>query len=195
MLAASLCVAGPAVAETNISKAQAVAVPFDKCKPEKGVTVTFDDSSPKLSGEEIAQLLTGNTLLSVDRYGTFALYYPEKGKAIGWMPKEKDKGYSWSAGKVSFEGGKYCRTWDQWNSGKYVNCWNIYRSAEPHVDRPGFYFACENGVPDGDIHVVLPGNYFEVEWRGTGKKGGRLTQSDEKTNAATEKYFGKYVNK
>ena len=181
------------VGEINETKAQTVAVPFDTCKPEKGVNFKGSNAT-RLTTEEIEKLLLGNTVLSVDRYGTFSIYYPTKGKTIGWMPKEKSKGYSWSAGEVAFQNDKYCRTWKEWRSGSKVNCWEVHKGAD-HVDRKGFYFVCENGVPTGDVHVVLPGNFFEVSASGHGKKSGELMQNDAKAMEAYKKYFGKYVNK
>lgn len=183
----------PSFAGANESFGQATAVPFDTCKPEAGVTFRAADGV-RLDAAAMEALLVGNTILSVDRYGTFAIYYPEQGRAIGWMPKEKAKGYSWSAGTVAFEGGKYCRTWAEWTSGKTVNCWNIDQGPD-HEGSAGFYFTCENGVPDGEVHVVLPGNAFEIRWSGQGAKSGTLTQDDAAAQAAYDRYFGAYVNK
>lgn len=190
---ATFAIAVPANAQINESKAQKIAVPFDKCKPEKGVSFKSGDGE-KLATRDIEELLVGNTILSVDRYGTFAIFYPEKGKTVGWMPKEKSKKYSWTAGDVTFENNKYCRTWEEWTSGKRINCWEVSRG-EDHVDLPGFYFTCKNGIPDGDVHVVLPGNAFEISYSGKGAKRGRFSQNDAKAEEFYEKYFGKYVNK
>lgn len=173
---------------------QKVAVPFDTCKPEKGVEFRATSNS-KVTTEEMEDMLIGNTLLSVDRYGTFAIYYPEKGKSVGWMPKEKSKGYSWSAGDVNFSNNKYCRTWKEWKSGKNVNCWEMHKGQAKHYDTEGFYFLCKNGVPDGDVHVILEGNAFEIKYSGNGGKSGKLTQNDKIAKEFYEKYFGKYVNK
>ena len=99
-----------AVAEVNTSMGSTVGVPFDTCKPEKGVKFRGTNET-KITSEQMEEILIGNTLLSVDRYGTFAIYYPEQGKSVGWMPKLKNKGYEWSAGDVNFANNKYCRTW------------------------------------------------------------------------------------
>ena len=179
--------------EINTGRGQTEGVPFDTCKPEKGVKFEGTASS-RLTTQEMEDLLVGNTLLSVDRYGTVAIYYPTKGETVGWMPKEKSKRYSWSRGKVTFEDDKYCRTWKEWKSGKSENCWEIHKGPD-HVDSPGFYFVCQNGVPDGEVNVVLAGNIFEVSASGNGAKTGTLTQNDEKATEVYTKYFGKYVNK
>jgi hypothetical protein len=180
-------------AQVDQSFPQGFAVPFDTCKPEQGVKFRGQKGSA-LTTKEISERLVGNTMLSVDRYGTFAIYYPDAATTVGWMPKEKGKGYSWSAGKVNFSGGQYCRTWEQWTSGKKVNCWTVHVDGRL-VDREALYFTCENGVPDGDVHVILPGNYFEIEYHGAGVRGGKLTQNDAKAAVTIEKYFAKYVNK
>ena len=181
------------VAQDNRSFPQSFSVPFDTCKPEPGVEFR-GEKDRALTTKEISELLVGNTMLSVDRYGTFAIYYPDAVTTVGWMPKEKGKGYSWSAGKVDFSEGQYCRTWEQWKSGKYVNCWTVHVDGRL-VDRAAFYFTCENGVPDGDVAVILQGNYFEIEYQGAGVRGGKLTQNDAKAAVTIEKYFPKYVNK
>jgi len=102
--------------ENNVS-GQIIAVPFDKCKPEKGVSFQGNDKT-RLKTSEIKKRLIGNTLLSVDRYGTFAIYYLASGEAVSWMPKKAHDNYSWTTGKVSFENDQYCRTWLEWKSGK-----------------------------------------------------------------------------
>lgn len=184
---------GLASAQENRSFPQNFAVPFDTCKPERGVKfrgITED----ALTTKELEQRLVGNTLLSVDRYGTFAIYYPDSNTTVGWMPKEKGKGYSWTAGKVEISNNQYCRTWEQWKSGKYANCWTVHVHGRL-VDREALYFTCENGVPDGDAHVILPGNFLEIKYRGKGVRGGKLTQNDAKASAVIDKYFGNYVNK
>jgi hypothetical protein len=169
-------------------------VPFDTCKPEDKVSFKGNETT-KLSSKEIRKLLVGNTLLSVDRYGTFAIFYPENGKTVGWMPKEKNTNYDWSAGNVSFSNDKYCRTWKEWRSGKSVNCWEVHKGKAKHYDTNGFYFLCENGVPDGDVHVILKGNAFGVSYSGNGAKSGKLKQNDEIAAQKYQKYFGKYINK
>ena len=183
-----------AVAEVNTSFGQKVAVPFDTCKPEKGVEFRGTDAS-KLTTEQMEELLIGNTMLSVDRYGTFAIFYPKKGKSVGWMPKERNKGYSWSAGNVNFARDKYCRTWKKWKSGKKVNCWEVHKGSAKHYDTEGYYFLCENGVPAGDVHVILEGNPFKIKYSGIGKGSGKLTQDDKVAEELYTKYFGKYINK
>lgn len=181
-------------AEENKSWGQTYAVPFDTCKPEDKVSFKGNETT-KLSSKEIRKLLVGNTLLSVDRYGTFAIFYPENGKTVEWMPKEKNTNYDWSAGNVSFSNDKYCRTWKEWRSGKSVNCWEIHKGKAKHYDTNGFYFLCENGVPDGDVHVILKGNAFGVSYSGNGAKSGKLKQNDEIAAQKYQKYFGKYINK
>ncbi len=183
----------PLFAESNDTIAQKIAVPFDKCKPEKGVSFK-GNSTTKLSSDELKELLTGNTLVSVDRYGVFAIYYPSNEEAIGWMPKEKSKGYSWSSGSVSFENDRYCRKWKEWTSGKNTNCWEAHRG-EQRMDKPSFYYVCKNGTPDGDQSIVFEGNYLNVEFTGNGKKTGTLSQDDKKAEATWEKYFSNYTNK
>ena len=183
-----------AFAEVNTSMGSTVGVPFDTCKPEKGVKFRGSESS-KVTTEQMEEMFTGNTLLSVDRYGTFAIFYPEKGKSVGWMPKLKNKGYEWSAGDVNFANDKYCRTWKEWKSGKKINCWEMHKGSAKHYDTEGYYFLCENGVPDGDVHVVLEGNPFEIKYSGNGKNSGKLTQNDEVAEKLYTKYFGKYINK
>ena len=181
-------------AESNSSMGQKVAVPFDTCKPEKGVEFRGTEAS-KVTSKQMEKMFVGNTLLSVDRYGTFAIFYPEKGKSVGWMPKEKKTGYDWSAGNVNFANGKYCRTWKEWKSGKNVNCWDVHKGSAKHYDTKGYYFLCENGVPDGDVHVVLKGNAFEIKYSGNGNNSGNLTQNDKIAEQIYMKYFGKYLNK
>ena len=191
--ALAISVAGPMSAQDNRSFPQKFAVPFDTCKPERGVKFRGNKENV-LSSSELSQRLVGNTLLSVDRYGTFAIYYPDATTSIGWMPKEKSKGYSWTAGRVDLSNNQYCRTWEQWKSGKYVNCWTAHVNGRL-VDREALYFTCENGVPDGDAHVILLGNFLEIKYRGKGVRGGKLSQNDAKASAVIDKYFGKYVNK
>lgn len=181
-------------AEVNTSMGQKVAVPFDTCKPEKGVEFRGTDAS-KVTTEQMEKMFIGNTLLSVDRYGTFAIFYPKKGKSVGWMPKEKNKGYGWSAGDVNFANDKYCRTWKEWRSGKKVNCWEVHKGSAKHYDITGYYFLCENGVPDGDVHVILEGNPFKIKYSGNGKNSGKLSQDDKVAEKLYTKYFGKYTNK
>ena len=181
--------------EINQSRAQNEAVQFkiNDCKPEKGVKFVADENI-KLTSNEIENLLTGNTLVSVDRYGTFAIYYPSNKETVGWMPKLKKKNYSWSKGTVSFKNDMYCRKWKEWKSGKKENCWSAYRG-EQRIDMPSFYFVCRNGVADGDQSVIFTGNYFDVKYKGNGSDSGKLTQNDQKAKETIEKYFGNYVNK
>jgi hypothetical protein len=179
--------------EINETKAKKIGVPFKDCIPEKGVTFKAGDGQ-KLTTNDLESLLIGNTLLSVDRYGTFAIYYPEKGVTVGWMPKLKSEGYEWTKGNVTFANDKYCRTWKEWRSGKKINCWEASRG-EDHFDKPGFYFTCKNGIPDGDVHIVFQGNVLDVKYKGNGAKSGKLTQNDTKAKEYIEKYFAKYVNK
>ena len=141
-------------AEVNTSMGSTVGVPLDTCKPEKGVKFRGSEAS-RVTTEQMEEMFIGNTLLSVDRYGTFAIFYPEKGKSVGWMPKLKNYGYEWSAGDVNFANNKYCRTWKEWKSGKKVNCWEMHKGSAKHYDTEGYYYLCENGVPDGDVHVIL----------------------------------------
>jgi hypothetical protein len=81
--------------------------------------------------------------------------------------------------KCKLANDKYCRTWKEWRSGKKVNCWEMHKGSAKHFDTEGYYFLCENGVPDGDVHVVLEGNAFEINYSGNGKKSGKLTQNDK----------------
>ena len=179
--------------EINEKKAEKTKL-WTKCKPEKGVDVQFKNDDNNLSTEELDNLLTGNTLVSVDRYGTFAIYYPSNKDTVGWMPKEHLKGkQDWTKGTVTFENNKYCRQWVDWGSGKKINCWNAYEG-EKRVDMRSFYFVCKNGVPDGDLSIVFPGNFFNVKFKGIGyKSGGKLSQDDEKVKIIWEKYFSNYV--
>ncbi len=173
----------------NESEAQKVAVPFDTCKPEVGVEFNGNQGL-RLKTKEIEELLAGNTLLSVDRYGTFAIYYPSDKETIGWVPKEKRTNYDWSRGTVTFENDKYCRKWKDLESGKHVNCWLVH-PGPMRVDMPSLCFACENGVPDGDQHVVFNGNILEVKERSNGLSG----QNDEIAEELWTKYLSAYVNK
>lgn len=181
--------------EINKSKGQKEGVQFkiNQCKPEKGVKFTANENT-RLTSNEIENLLTGNTLLSVDRYGTFAIYYPSNKETVGWMPKLKKEKYSWSRGTVSFKNGMYCRQWKEWKSGKKENCWAVHRG-EQRIDMPTLYFVCRNGVADGDQSVVFNGNYFNIKYKGNGAKSGKLTQDDQKAKDTMKKYFGNYVNK
>lgn len=157
--------------------------------PEKGVKFEGGEHT-KLSTEEIEDLLTGNTLVSVDRYGTFAIYYPTNKETVGWMPKDRK---DWTKGTVTFENDKYCRQWKAWSSGKKINCWEVHKG-ENRLDMPSFYFVCANGVPDGDQHVVFPGNHFNIEYRGLSKKslGSFFKQDSKKAEEVWTKYFGNY---
>ena len=178
--------------EINEKKAEKTKL-WTKCKPEKGVEVQFKNDDNNLSTEELDNLLTGNTLVSVDRWGTFAIYYPSNKDTVGWMPKEHLKGkQDWTKGTVTFENNKYCRQWVDWGSGKKINCWNAYEG-EKRVDMRSFYFVCRNGVPDGDQHIVFPGNLFNIKYTGSGKSTGKLTQDNEKVKIIWEKYFSEYV--
>jgi hypothetical protein len=71
--AATLSLSSFAFAESNTSMGSKVGVPFDTCKPEKGVKFRGTDAS-KATSKEMEKMLIDNTLLSVDRYGTFAIY-------------------------------------------------------------------------------------------------------------------------
>ena len=180
--------------EINETKAQKVAVPYDTCKPEKGVKFTGDETT-KLTTKEIENLLVGNTLMSVDRYGTFAIYYPSNKEKIGWMPKEKRKSKKeWSRGSFTVENDKYCRQWMEWKSGKYINCWEVHRG-ETRIDMPSFYFVCKNGIPGGDQNIVFKGNNLNIKYKGNGGDTGWLKQDEQKAKEIWKKYFGNYVNK
>ena len=178
--------------EINEKKAEKTKL-WTKCKPEKGVEVQFKNDDNNLSTEELDNLLTGNTLVSVDRWGTFAIYYPSNKDTVGWMPKEHLKGkQDWTIGTVTFENNKYCRQWVDWGSGKKINCWKAYEG-EKRIDMRSFYFVCKNGVPDGDESIVFPGNLFNITYTGSGKSTGKLTQDNEKVKIIWEKYFSNYV--
>ena len=163
---------------------------WTKCIPEKGNVEEFKNDDNNLSTEELDNLLTGNTLVSVDRYGTYAIYYPSNKDTVGWMPKKIIKGNnskSWSTGTITFENDKYCRQWVDWD--KKLACWKGYEG-EKRIDMRSFYFVCRNGVPDGDQHIVFPGNFFNINFKGKGwKSGGKLSQDDEKVKIIWEKYF------
>ena len=166
-----------------------------KCIPEKANVEEFKNDDNNLSTEELDNLLTGNTLVSADRYGTYAIYYPSNKDTVGWMPKKIIKGNnskSWSTGTVTFENNKYCRQWVDWGSGKKINCWKAYEG-EKRIDMRSFYFVCKNGVPDGDESIVFPGNLFNIKYTGSGKSTGKLTQDNEKVKIIWEKYFTDYV--
>ena len=178
--------------EINEKKAEKTKL-WTKCKPEKGVDVRFKKDT-KLSTKKIEELLAGNTLVSVDRYGTFAIYYPSNKETVGWMPKTHIKGkQDWTKGTVTFENDKYCRQWEEWGSGKKINCWNVHEG-EKRIDMRSFYYVCKNGVPDGDQHIVFPGNFFNINFKGKGSdSGGKLSQDNEKVKIIWEKYFADYA--
>jgi hypothetical protein len=166
---------------------------WTKCKPEKGVKVNFKNEDEKLKTQELENLLLGNTLVSVDRWGTFAIYYPSKKQTVGWMPKIHKNGVveDWTKGTVTFENDKYCRQWVYWKSGKNINCWNAFEG-EKRIDMRSFYFTCRNGKPDGDQHIVFPGNIFNVEYEGTSNADGKLTQNVDAAETVINKYFSQY---
>ena len=145
-----------------------------------------------LTSSEIKKLLNGNTMLSADLDGVFAIYYNGDGSTVGWMPKKTSLNKpDWNVGKVWFDNDQYCRTWDYWNGGKKT-CWEVHRG-EKRLGLQSFYFICGNGGIAGDQSVVLKGNALGVNYSGkSNKKGGKLSQDEEKTGFFVEKYFGNY---
>ena len=170
----------------NEKKAKKTRVMPHGCKPEKGVKFEGGEHS-KLSTSELEDILTGNTLVSVDRFGTIAVYYPTNKETVGWMPKKKKE---WTKGTVTFENNKYCRKWKAWSSGKKINCWEIHKG-ENRLDMPTLYLTCANGVPDGAQNIVFPGNYFNIEYKGSSKKsfGASFKQDSKKVKEVLKKYF------
>ena len=152
-------------------------------------TVLYD----KLQTDDLESLLSGNTLVSVDRWGTFIIYYPDNKNTVAWMPKIKSKNTieDWNIGTVTFENNKYCRQWSHWRSGKNINCWNAFE-VENRVDKRAFLFTCRKGTPDGDQHIVFPGNIFNVKYEGTDNTNGTLVQDEQKVKEVLEKYFANY---
>ena len=186
LFAVTLLLSMSAIADINEIKAKNTRL--HNCTAEKGVTWR-GKAETKLNTAEIEQLLSGNTLLSVDSWGTFAIYYPTNKKTVGWMPKLNGK--DWSKGTVTFENDKYCRQWKEWNSGKKIKCWEIHRG-EQRIDMPSFYFVCGNGVPIDTQHIVFPGNYLNIEYSGNGMKSGKLTQDNAKSKETWQKYFADF---
>jgi len=145
----------------------------------------------KLTTAEIKALLTGNTILSADQDGVFAIYYSSATDTVGWMPKKTTlQKPDWNVGSVSFENDQYCRTWDYWNGGKET-CWDIHKGGE-RLGASAFYFICGNGGVAGDQHVVLKGNALGVAYEGTSNKNGVLTQDEKAVGKYVPKYFGNY---
>ena len=175
-------------------KAAKTKVKNDKdCIPEEGVVSKVSESYDKLQTDDLESLLSGNTLVSVDRWGTFIIYYPDNKNTVAWMPKIKSKNTieDWNIGTVTFENNKYCRQWTHWRSGKNINCWNAFE-VENRVDKRAFLFTCRKGTPDGDQHIVFQGNIFNVKYEGTDNTNGTLIQDNQKVKEVLEKYFANY---
>lgn len=164
------------------------------CITEANVDFTPSQKS-RLDNQEMENLLSGNTILSADAHGVFAIYYQPGGKTIGWMPKKISLGkQDWTVGRVAYRQGYYCRTFEEWG-GQEEKCWEVHEGPN-RLDRKSFYFVCPDGSIAGDQHVVLPGNALGMEYSGRGyKTGGTLTQSEDKTGYYVEKYFGNYTRK
>jgi hypothetical protein len=144
-----------------------------------------------MSGRQIESLLSGNTILSADVDGVFAIFYNKDGSTVGWMPKKTSLGKpDWNVGKVWFDNDQYCRTWEYWN-GRVETCWEVHKGGK-RLGLQSFYFICGNGGVAGDQHVVLKGNALGVSYEGKSDRRGVLTQDEEKAAYFVEKYFGNY---
>ncbi|MEM7294112.1 MAG: hypothetical protein AAF420_12065, partial [Pseudomonadota bacterium] len=74
---------------------------------------------PVLEGEEIAEMLTGNTL----RGEGFQLYYEADGVMRGWLRGHLDSGTWW------VKSDHYCVRWKVWGYGDDL-CWYVKREGE-----------------------------------------------------------------
>ena len=123
-------IAAVPVAEGKINEKKAEKTPIEtkNCLVEKGVKFESGDDT-RLSTEEIDNLLTGNTIMSIsEKYGVYTGYYPTNKKSVGWFPKKIDKEEGWwTRGTVTFENDKYCRQWKRWSSGKKFNVGRFIR--------------------------------------------------------------------
>jgi hypothetical protein len=82
------------------------------------------DTSKPLSGRELQNLLSGNTLIGLDEDGPYWLYYPSRstlwGRSAGG---DVDVGHWW------IENDCYCRAWRRWFSGE-TRCWLLSSGAQ-----------------------------------------------------------------
>jgi hypothetical protein len=70
-----------------------------------------------LTGEEVAQVLTGNTLVGRDGKVPFWMHYPSRDTVWGLASSgDVDIGRWWT------EGNRYCRSWRHWRDGR-AQCW------------------------------------------------------------------------
>ena len=179
---------------SQVSQEKTLTLSEIACVTEPNVNFTPTPQS-RLGNQAMENLLSGNTILSADAHGVFAIYYHEGGKTVGWMPKKTSLGkQDWTVGRVAYRDGLYCRTFEEWR-GQEEKCWEVHQGPD-RLDRKSFYFVCSDGSIAGDQHVVLPGNALGMEYNGRGyKSGGRLSQSELKTSHFVEKYFGNYIKK
>lgn len=190
LVAICINVAGVSVAEAGINEKKAKKTPIasdESCGHEKGIKFKGGDNT-RLSTEEIEDLLTGNTYMSVtEKWGAWAVYFPSNKKTVGWSPNEIKKKGTWSRGTVTFENDKYCRQWKAWESGKKIKCWEIHRGDDV-LDLPSFYAVCADGTPAGGQAVVFPGNYFNVKVRGASGEG-TIKQDTKNVKDTLKKFF------
>ena len=112
-----------------------------------------------LSGKEIRQLLTGNTLYETGKSGgtnwEFAAFVMEGGKARGrawWASGEQQGEGSWR-----IDGNLWCEHWqrDDWAEGK-ESCQKVYKRG----DNLGFIVV--RGSGENDLMTLKQGNPYDL---------------------------------
>lgn len=107
------------------------------------------------------------TIVSRDRFGIFVVYIDKHQNTLGFMldnlvsktSDNRKQTRDWSVGKVRYNNNQYCRTWNQWLTGKEENCWQVHKSEKDQL-----YFVCpDTGTFDGEANTVLRGNPFNAK--------------------------------
>jgi len=125
--------------------AWALAAALLGCAGEGGIG---GDSSQlrTLTGEEVAQVLTGNTLIGRDGEAPFWMHYPS-GDTVWGLASNGDV----DIGRWWVEGNRYCRSWRHWREGE-EQCWLLASDGSAKL-----LWIEPNGRASGES-TVQPGN-------------------------------------
>lgn len=127
----------------NINKLVAIAACFTLAACAAPKPPVAGVGFEKMTGQEIAAALVGNSLDGSDKDGDYVIYYPSQGEMRIAYQGRTDTGV-WRVTKT-----KYCRTWTHFGKGK-ERCVRLYRNGDQI-----------NWVRKGkvtDRSVLVPGN-------------------------------------